>query len=279
MNNKIFIRCPYCGDSIKHPHKAHLEIDISKMLFYCYRCSTGGTVYKLLKDYPEIVNKINITISAAENNTKKKHHKLKYTLIPIAEKHIEYLKFRKVYDFIIDKTNFELYTFKEKDNYIAFKYDYKLQARTIDDTEPRYLSYILDDDITESLYFDTFEIMKDTEIEKNLNVLVIVEGIFDLLRLKYLFPEFRIIATCGFGNFKFYVSHNKNINKIIFGYDKDINILKDISPVRIVKFLIANGLNHCDLYFVEYKPPFKDPGEIFNRSHIIFHKLTLDSNF
>ena len=44
----IVIRCPYCGDSIKNPNHVHLYISLELPVFYCVRCSTGGTLYSLL---------------------------------------------------------------------------------------------------------------------------------------------------------------------------------------------------------------------------------------
>lgn len=42
------IRCPYCGDSVKHLNKGHLYITKHIPVFYCVRCDTGGHILKLL---------------------------------------------------------------------------------------------------------------------------------------------------------------------------------------------------------------------------------------
>jgi len=42
------IRCPYCGDSVKHFNKGHLYISKLQPVFYCVRCDTGGHISKLL---------------------------------------------------------------------------------------------------------------------------------------------------------------------------------------------------------------------------------------
>lgn len=40
--SRIQARCPYCGDSEKHPDKKHLTIYIDSLSFYCFRCGTHG---------------------------------------------------------------------------------------------------------------------------------------------------------------------------------------------------------------------------------------------
>ena len=52
------IRCPYCGDSYKHPNKGHLYIAKQMPVFYCVRCDTGGHIAKLL---PAIRDRFNAT--------------------------------------------------------------------------------------------------------------------------------------------------------------------------------------------------------------------------
>lgn len=42
MVDKIICRCPFCGDSEKHPTKGHLTIYLSSLSFYCFRCRISG---------------------------------------------------------------------------------------------------------------------------------------------------------------------------------------------------------------------------------------------
>ncbi len=44
----IVIRCPYCGDSVKNDQHAHCYVHIEQFVFYCVRCSTGGSLSRLL---------------------------------------------------------------------------------------------------------------------------------------------------------------------------------------------------------------------------------------
>lgn len=41
-NQRLFIRCPMCGDSSKRPHVGHLGIDLTQGLYHCHRCGEGG---------------------------------------------------------------------------------------------------------------------------------------------------------------------------------------------------------------------------------------------
>jgi len=47
-NEYITIRCPFCGDSKKSPHKAHLGIFKDIPIFKCLRCNKMGRVDRLL---------------------------------------------------------------------------------------------------------------------------------------------------------------------------------------------------------------------------------------
>lgn len=39
---RLWLRCPYCGDSSNDPDKAHLNIHLSKFIYHCYRCGASG---------------------------------------------------------------------------------------------------------------------------------------------------------------------------------------------------------------------------------------------
>ncbi|MGB9825360.1 MAG: hypothetical protein ACPLRU_01695, partial [Desulfofundulus sp.] len=70
-NERIY-RCPFCGDSAKHPNKGHLYINAGTGVFKCHRCGEEGnavtlwarcrgvdakTAYRQLRDgeFPECV--------------------------------------------------------------------------------------------------------------------------------------------------------------------------------------------------------------------------------
>jgi len=50
LKGHINIRCPYCGDSKKNPHKTHANIDVNNKLFHCFRCERSG-LDQLLEDF------------------------------------------------------------------------------------------------------------------------------------------------------------------------------------------------------------------------------------
>lgn len=39
---RLWIRCPECGDSQNDPNKAHCNIDLRRFIYHCYRCGAGG---------------------------------------------------------------------------------------------------------------------------------------------------------------------------------------------------------------------------------------------
>lgn len=44
-NTELEVRCPYCGDSIKHANKGHCYITMTEpLMFRCVKCETGGYV-------------------------------------------------------------------------------------------------------------------------------------------------------------------------------------------------------------------------------------------
>ena len=43
VGDELWLRCPQCGDSRKHPHKAHFSVNLATGKYYCHRCNQGGT--------------------------------------------------------------------------------------------------------------------------------------------------------------------------------------------------------------------------------------------
>lgn len=41
-NNRLFVRCVECGDSVKRHYVGHMGIDLSTGLWHCHRCGSGG---------------------------------------------------------------------------------------------------------------------------------------------------------------------------------------------------------------------------------------------
>lgn len=39
---RLWVRCPECGDSQHDQTKAHCNIDLRRFVYYCYRCGSGG---------------------------------------------------------------------------------------------------------------------------------------------------------------------------------------------------------------------------------------------
>jgi len=42
QGTRLWRRCPFCGDSPKHPNRAHLFIDLTTLGYHCYRCGESG---------------------------------------------------------------------------------------------------------------------------------------------------------------------------------------------------------------------------------------------
>lgn len=41
-NYEVEVRCPFCGDSVKNPHKKHGRLNTRYGLYYCFRCGYGA---------------------------------------------------------------------------------------------------------------------------------------------------------------------------------------------------------------------------------------------
>jgi hypothetical protein len=94
---EISIRCPYCGDSVKHASSSHLYINVDPssdrfLTFYCFKCKTKGYTnakfLKLLKlNNSEMIlelEKFNLKNKNKKNFNKKSLRKNKL-IIPIAQ--------------------------------------------------------------------------------------------------------------------------------------------------------------------------------------------------
>ena len=62
QGDRIWQRCPFCGDSPSNPHKAHFFVSLSTLSYHCYRCGESGilplkAILSLMED-PEFVSQI-----------------------------------------------------------------------------------------------------------------------------------------------------------------------------------------------------------------------------
>lgn len=80
---EIMMRCPFCGDSVKHAYSTHLYIKIdndgdSPYPYYCQRCTTNGIIdkdfFKALK-----VKDTDLLISIIDFNKKATRNKKRYS--------------------------------------------------------------------------------------------------------------------------------------------------------------------------------------------------------
>lgn len=55
--NEVIFRCPFCGDSEKHPEKGHLSINGVSGQFRCHRCLEEGNAITLWAKYQGVDNK------------------------------------------------------------------------------------------------------------------------------------------------------------------------------------------------------------------------------
>ena len=61
---EVIARCPFCGDTQKQGH-GHLSINVSKGLYYCYRCGAGGKVTELPRD---VIAQVNLVVDQADED-------------------------------------------------------------------------------------------------------------------------------------------------------------------------------------------------------------------
>lgn len=92
---EIMMRCPFCGDSVKHAYSTHLYIKVdndgdSPYPYYCQRCTTTGIIDKdffkalKIKDTDLLISVIDFNKKATKN--KKKYSKsMQKTLIRLPE--------------------------------------------------------------------------------------------------------------------------------------------------------------------------------------------------
>jgi len=208
----FIIRCPYCGDSKKNPHKGHLYLAKDKPVFRCVRCEEAGSIQKLLFDltsnryrlstliYDEYIKRndlhdIKYNITQKDNNLiipelnidkfKDKHNYL-YSRIPG----------KKVFDVIKDRLIYDVDQWIKINNLVNYKSDKLIQYlhtnfigfvsynkgtvifRNIDrNSDFRYYIFKLTDFITDFFLIDN---LKEEKEDVNL---VVGEGIFDILNV------------------------------------------------------------------------------------------------
>lgn len=39
---ELWVRCPFCGDSERHPNKAHFSVNLRRGVYHCLRCKASG---------------------------------------------------------------------------------------------------------------------------------------------------------------------------------------------------------------------------------------------
>jgi hypothetical protein len=69
---EIYVRCPYCGDSVKNKKSAHFYIELkSPFRYYCQRCSTSGILRpNNLKDLKLYSNDLAVEVHKENKNSK-----------------------------------------------------------------------------------------------------------------------------------------------------------------------------------------------------------------
>lgn len=63
-NNQLYIRCSHCGDSDRRDNIAHLSINLSNGLCYCFRCSYKGKL--TTQEFIQILSEYSIDIDSTE---------------------------------------------------------------------------------------------------------------------------------------------------------------------------------------------------------------------
>ncbi len=66
---RLWLRCPYCGDSSNDPTKAHLNVHLAKFLYHCYRCGASGKLTP--KEALNLISKYDLDINYVEENIDK----------------------------------------------------------------------------------------------------------------------------------------------------------------------------------------------------------------
>lgn len=92
--SELMMRCPFCGDSIKHANSTHLyikmpESDKEPFLYYCQRCKSSGIIDKdffralKIKDSSLLIDVISYNKKATKNKPKySKSMSKRYLFIP-----------------------------------------------------------------------------------------------------------------------------------------------------------------------------------------------------
>lgn len=289
-------RCPICGDSLKTKSKKRFYIFLAENYVYCHKCKNSYSIPIFLKlYYPEIYKeylnetvlhkKEEVKIDFSNNNEKIEKSKLieigkKYNLIN------NVLSINFVKDYLSNRNLLKFYNkFWYIDNFINFrkellnqelskiKYDprllipfvknstkeiYAIQARSLINQEPKYLTILLNKDYYK--LYNYYNIDKTKEI-------YLLEGAIDSLFLSNSF------ALAGSKINKEILNEIKKLNiKVVLDNDFIYNI--DIR--NTLKMFINEGLK----VFIPSKNilQYKDINEMRNKYSENEIKEIIDSN-
>ena len=90
--HQIMIRCPFCGDSVKHHDSTHFGIminpyDNSPILFHCFRCDIGGVLdqrtLRMLGSFDLELNNAVYTYNSKAMKTTGKSNLLKTSMVKL----------------------------------------------------------------------------------------------------------------------------------------------------------------------------------------------------
>lgn len=284
-SNEIVVRCPYCGDSVKHQNKGHFYIgeSIGNVFMYnCKRaeCGASGAINKrVLEDlgifdldlFTEIIsinnrsNKNSIKIANSDLN-------IKYDFYRYSDKYhhkIDYLKSR-LYD--IDEIDFNRYRIILSPKDFIEYYKVKLndyQKSIIDNLEKNAVAFLnMNSSCLVFRYIDKnpkyryfkLQLNKETDIysikntidfyDKREIVINFAEGAFDIINIRNRIRK-------DDNEFYFSVNGSDYINKVeyiskLFGLvNFNINIFRDSDkPVELILKQFDNSIfkNNIKIY-------------------------------
>lgn len=301
----IVIRCPYCGDSVKHSNHGHLHVRINvnddlPMIYHCFRCDESGIVNPgFLRDIdindrsynPELIRYNN---KASKNFCKKLNistKKLNYmnelpSIIELAEKKKEYIENRLGIKFTYD----ELIELKTVFNLAEFLYTNDLKVN--DKMKPtvrlltyNYVGFLSTDNefiVLRNIYNDNntryYKYNVRPFMQEKANKLYIIPTTLDLLRTDEIYIN---IAEGIFDIFGIYY-HIKN-------KDRKNNVYASVCGCGFVsasKYFLKLGIIGCnvtinifsdkdkDIYF--YKDLFKEIEPLVGHIYLYYNNIGKD---
>lgn len=279
LENDFVFRCPFCGDS-KDLNKGHLYISKKKPIFKCFKCNTGGHIYKIEEllneksniiytsttvddsfgcvDISKVTDNVDIILnnfSNLDNEKSSDYIKRRLNLFDLSLTHR--------HQFSIINSDFvkkEMQHLNDVDNRIWFMsaFGQLTIGRDIESSQLRYRNLKTNVPWQSKISYDCYMIKNDAFYRRDYPVdnLVITEGIFDIIPLYLNSNKYNINQTTSIFAAGLSQAHNRaeKVYKLLYNkIPKSIKIFSDngVAYDTIINQFKDNKLSKIEVYYPE----------------------------